>query len=382
MEKIRILIVAGAMDVGGIENQLMHLLRNADKDRFQIDFTTTMEHPFYQDEIEALGGKCIRIPETKGRHFLRQCRALYRILKEENYDVIHSHELFHSGMVLLTAKLAGVKHRFVHAHNWSDGDGSGKQSLVRKLYNALMRRWILRYGTDFCACSTLAGKFLYGEKKTQQANYHLIFNSVDTTKFLNHYDRREEGEFCSDGWINVIQVGRFSVVKNQLFTVKIAQELKSRGKKIRILCIGNNGNDYETQVRAAIEAAGVQEYMQLLGIRKDIDVLARKAAAFLLPSLYEGMPLVMIEAQAAGLPCVTADTYSREVDFGIGYVQWLTLDQSAAQWTDAVEKAVSMPRADKQAVIQAVESNGFDSRVFAKRLCDLYEKAVKGSSIL
>lgn len=376
MRKIRVLIVAGAMDVGGIENQLMHLLRNADRARFQIDFTTTMDRPFYREEIEALGGKCYRIPETEGRHFLRQCRADYRVMKEGQYDIVHSHELFHSGMVLLTAKLAGVKHRFVHAHNWSDGDGSGHQPLKRRLYNALMQRWILRYGTDFCACSTLAGRFLYGEEKTHDANYHLIFNSVDTAKFLDNYDRQESGEFCDDGWVNVLQVGRFSAVKNQLFTAEIARELKARGQKIRILCVGNNGNEYEAQVRKAISEYDIGEHMLLLGVRRDVDVLARKASAFLLPSLYEGMPLVMIEAQSAGLPCVTADTYSREVDFNIGYVQWLTLEQEAAAWADAVEQAVAMPRAEKAAVEEAVEKNGFDSRFFAQRLCTLYEAAV------
>ena len=86
--------------------------------------------------------------------------------------------------------------------------------------------------------------------------------------------------------------------------------------------------------------------------------------------------MVMIEAQAAGLPCVTADTYSNEVDFGIGYVQWLKLDQSAAEWVDAIKKAVSMNRADKSAVVKAVEKFGFDSRVFAKRLCDLYTESI------
>ena len=382
MNPIKVLIIAGTMDVGGIENQLMHLLRNADKNKFQIDFTTTMDHPFYQDEIEALGGKCIRIPATERRHFLRQCKALYRIIKDGQYGIVHSHELFHSGMVLLTAKMTGVKHRFVHAHNWSDGDGTGRPSAVRKLYNAVMRRWILRYGTDFCACSTLAGQFLYGEKKTHEPNYHLIFNSVDTSKFIDNYSEEESGEFCSSEWKNVIQIGRFSTIKNQLFTAKIAQELKHRGKKIRILCAGNNGNAYEQQVRAAMQKYGIEEHMMLLGVRKDIDVLARKSAAFLLPSLYEGMPLVMIEAQAAGLPCVTADTYSHEVDFGIGYVQWLRLEQSPAEWADAIEKAVSMGRADKSAVVNAVEKYGFDSRVFARRLCDLYEQAMERSEVL
>lgn len=376
MEKIKVLIVAGAMDVGGIENQLMHLLRKADKEKFQIDFTTTVDHPFYGDEIEALGAKLIHLPPTEGRHFLRYCKALYRVLKEGEYDVVHSHELFHSGMVLLTARLAGVKHRFVHAHNWCDGNGLGeKQSIKRRAYNYVMQRMILDNGTCFLACSSLAGGFLYGEKTKQQKNYHLVFNSVDTGKFLANYDQVETGEFTDDGWINVIQVGRFTPVKNQLFTVQIAAELKRRGEKIRILCAGNDGNDYEKSVRDAIAREGVEDYMKLLGIRKDIDVLMRKSKAFLLPSTYEGMPLVMIEAQAAGLPCVIGDTFSHEVDYGIGLANWLPIPGEAEHWADAVIKAVATPKPPKQTVEQVIRKNGFDSNSFADKLCKLYEEA-------
>lgn len=381
MEKLKnkILIIAGAMNVGGIENQLMHLLRQADKSRFQIDFTTTAEHPFYEDEILALGGKCLHIPGTGGWHFLRYCRAMYRVMKDGQYDVVHSHELFHSGMVLLTARLAGVKHRFVHAHNWADGCVLGEKTpLRRKLYNAVMRWLILHNATEFIACSTLAGKFLYGEKITHQPNYHLVFNSVDTSKFLDRYDQVETGEFTNDGWINVIQVGRFTVVKNQLFTVQIAAELKRRGQKIRILCLGNDGNEYEARVREQICRLGLEEHMLLLGIRKDVDVLMRKSSAFLLPSQYEGMPLVLIEAQAAGLPCVVADTFSHEVDFGLGQVQWLPVSESAAFWADRLEQAVSQPRPAKEQVEAVVQQKGFDSKAFAKKLCELYEKSVEG----
>ena len=226
MDKLRILIVAGRMEMGGIENQLMHLLRQADKTKFQIDFTTTAEHPFFEDEILSLGGKCIHITPTEGKHFFRYCRSIYRVMKDGKYDIVHSHELFHSGMVLLTARLAGVKHRFVHAHNWADGDSlKQKPGIKRRLYNSLMQFLIRKNATEFVACSALAGKFLYGEKITRQSNYHVIFNSVDTSKFLQLYNRRETGEFAEDGWSNVIQVGRFSAVKNQLFTAQIAAEL-------------------------------------------------------------------------------------------------------------------------------------------------------------
>ena len=252
-----------------------------------------------------------------------------------------------------------------------------KKGLKRRVYNHVMQRLIQWNATDFVACSTLAGKFLYGEKVTNQTNYHLVFNSVDTSKFIEQYDQAETGVFCDDGWINVLQVGRFTPVKNQLFTCEIARELKARGKKIRILCAGNVGGDYDEQVKAKIAEYGLDKHMLLLGVRKDIDVLMRKASAFLLPSLYEGMPLVLIEAQASGLPCVTADTYSREVDFGLSTVNWLQLEDGVSVWADAVEEAAQLGRAEKAAVVQAIEKGGFDSRVFARKLCDLYTEAIE-----
>lgn len=378
MDKIKVLIITGTMDVGGIENQLMHLLRNADKSKFQIDFTSTLQNAYYRSEIEALGGNYIVIPEMSHANPLPYCNALYRIMKDGQYDIVHSHELFHSGIVLWVAKLAGVAGRFAHAHNWQDGDGRGnKRSFVRTMYNTVMRQFILHCSTHQLACSTLAGKFLYGEKCLQKESYHLVFNSVDTAKFLDCYDQKESGEFCDD-WYNVLQVGRVTRVKNQLFLTKIAAELKRRGKKIRILCAGNGDADYVAEVAAAINKDELQDYIQMLGVRSDIDVLMRKSSAFVLPSQYEGMPLVLIEAQASGLPCVVADTFSREVDFGLGKVQWLQLDDAPSVWADAIEKALAQGRANKAQVVQTVQEKRFDSRMFAQTLCDLYEDCIAG----
>ena len=376
---IKVLIFASDMDVGGIENQLMHLLRQADIEKFHIDFTTAMDAPLYKTEIEALGSACIKVPRTERTRQLRYCRAIYRIMKIGTYDIVHSHDLFHSGLVLLTARIAGVKHRFVHAHNWMEGnDPKAKKSLKRRVYNHVMQRLIQWNATDFVACSTLAGKFLYGEKVTEKPNYPLVFNSVDTSKYIDQYDWQESGEFCDDSWTNVLQVGRFTPVKNQLFTTEIAKELKARGKRIRILCAGNVGGAYDEAVKAKIREYGLEKQMLLLGVRKDIDVLMRKSGAFLLPSLYEGMPLVLIEAQASGLPCITADTYSHEVDFGLGFVNWLNLEDGASAWADAVERAVQKGRARKAEVVQAIENGGFDSKVFAKKICTLYEESMSG----
>lgn len=378
MDKIKVLVLTGTMHVGGIENQLMHLLRNADREKFQIDFTSTMPDAYYRGEIEALGGKFILIPKMSHRNPLPYCKALYRIMKEGQYDVVHSHELFHSGIVLLIAKLAGVPGRFAHAHNWQDGNGIEKRrSTVRAVYNAIMRRLILACSNQQLACSTLAGKFLYGEKTIQKDSYHLVFNSVDTKQFLDLYDQTETGEFL-DGWCNVLQVGRVTRVKNQLFLTEIAAELKRRGRKIRILCAGSGDADYEEIVNQAIAEKDLTCHMRMLGVRSDIDVLMRKSDAFVLPSMYEGMPLVLIEAQASGLPCVTADTFSHEVDFELGKVQWVSLEESAARWADAIEQAVADGRAEKADVVRVVNEKRFDSRMFAQTLCDLYESCVSG----
>jgi glycosyltransferase EpsF len=376
VEKIKALIITGTMHLGGIENQLMHLLRNADASRFQIDYTSTIQDAYYRSEIESLGGQYLVIPHMSHTNPFPYCKSLYRIMKNGRYDVVHSHELFHSGIVLLVASLAGVPVRIAHAHNWQEGDGTGKRkSLLRRVYNTVMRWLILSCSTHQLACSSLAGKFLYGEKCTGKDSYHLVFNSVDTAKFLDLYDQKETGEFC-DGWCNVLQVGRVTCVKNQLFLTEIAAEFKRRGRKIRILCAGSGDAAYTAQVNHEITEQNLQEYMHLLGNRSDIDVLMRKANAFVLPSRYEGMPLVLIEAQASGLPCVAADTFSHEVDFETGKLRWLPLDGDAAAWADAIEDAVSAGRSDKIRVMQAVAEKRFDSRMFAETLCEIYQNAV------
>lgn len=373
--QIKILIISGDMDVGGIQNQLMHLLRNSDKERFQIDFTSTMQGAFYREEIETLGGKFLLIPQMRMRNPLPYCKAIYRIMKDSQYDIVHTHELFHSGIVLTIARLAGVSIRIVHAHNWEDRDDPQKpRGIVRTIYNSVMRMAICRFSTAQVACSTWAAKFLYGKKVAASSTCHLIYNSVDTEKFLDYYDQIETGEFCDNGWSNVLHVGRFTPVKNQIFLIRIAEELKKRNQNIRILCAGTGEESYVRQLSDIINQRGLEDYIKFIGVRKDINVLMRKANAFILPSKFEGMPLVLIEAQSTGLPCLVADTFSPEVDFELGLIQWMKLEQGISAWTDVLEIAVQKKRAPKVAVEQMIQKKNFDSKMFAKRIMELYSQ--------
>lgn len=373
MGTIKVLIVAGTMGVGGIENQMMHLLRNADKNKFQIDFTSTIPNAYYRTEIEELGGTYIQIPHM-GKHIFRYCKSLYRLMKQGKYDIVHSQELFHSGIVLAVARVAGVKCRIAHAHNWRDDNGvDTRRSLIRSVYNIIMRRLIVQFSTVQIACSTWAGRFLYGNKALKKDTYYLVFNSVDTSKFLGNYEKQETGEFCEDGWINILNVARITAVKNQKFLVELAEEFHKREKKIRILCAGNGDEAYENKIRNLVRKKHLEEYILFLGVRDDIDVLMRKSQAFILPSKYEGMPLVMIEAQAAGMRCISADTYSPEVDFGIGLIRWLSLNDDIAVWADTVEESINKGRPTKEDVENAVRKRRFDSKMFAETICEIYE---------
>ncbi len=373
MEKIKVLVVTATMNAGGLENQLMHLLRNADKEMFQIDFSSKVEDSYYRKEIESLGAKYHVLPEMNKKNILSYFRTMVRIMKDGKYDVVHSNELFHSGIVLLAAYFAGVKCRIAHSHSIYDLDDiNAKKSTIRKIYSSVMRWMILQFSNVQVGCSTAAGEFLFGKKVVKKDTYHLLFNSVDTKEYLENYDKTETGEFCEAEWINVLHVGRVYEVKNQLFIAEIAEEFKKRDKKIRILCAGKGNQEYMDKVQEVIKSKDLQEHMKMLGVRKDISELLRKSKAFILPSLYEGMPLVLIEAQASGLHCVSADTFSKEVDFGIDAIEWLSLQAGAKKWADSIETAIEKGRKEKTNVVNAIEEKGFDSRIFTERLCKLY----------
>lgn len=378
MGKIKILVVTATMNAGGLENQLMHLLRNADKDLFQIDFSSKVENSYYREEIEALGAKYYVLPEMNKRNILSYFRTLVKIMKDGKYDVVHSNELFHSGVVLFAAYLAGVKCRIAHSHSIYDMDDiNARRSTLRNIYSSIMRWMILCFSNVQIGCSTAAGEFLFGEKAVKKATYHLLFNSVDTSDYIENYHKNETGEFCEAEWTNVLHVGRVYEVKNHLFIAEIAEEFKKRNKNIRILCAGKGNQEYLNNVQEAIKSKELQQHMKMLGNRKDISVLLRKAKAFILPSLYEGMPLVLIEAQASGVHCVSADTFSKEVDFGIDAVEWLSLQTGADKWADAIEVAIEKGRKEKTDVVRAIEEKGFDSKIFTKKLCDIYIDSVR-----
>lgn len=333
---IRILHVVGGMNRGGIETWLMHILRNIDRDRFQMDFLVPNIQPYaYDHEITKLGSKVIPCfhpskPWLYGRN-------LKGILREYgSYEVVHSHIHHYSGYVLRLAHQAGISHRIAHSHI----DTSSTEALAgwsRQLYLILMKRWITRYATHGIGCSSNSAAELFGLGWKTDPRWQLLYYGIDLSPFharMNPLQVRAELGIPEDAFA-IGHIGRFDPQKNHQFLIEIAAEVAKREPKMRLLLIGQGSLRQEIEHKVA--QMGLTDRVLFLGSRSDIPRLMLGAMdVFLFPSLYEGLPLVLLEAQAAGLPCIFSDAITREVEVVKPLMQRMFLSDSASAWAKAV----------------------------------------------
>jgi glycosyltransferase involved in cell wall biosynthesis len=331
------------MERGGVEAWLMHLLRMIDRDRYRMDFVVHVTEPQeYDDEVRALGSALILCPHT--RRPLRYARMFSHILREYGpYDVVHSHVHQYSGLVLRLAKRAGVPVRIAHSH--LDATAFEAQaSPQRRAYLKLMRHWIDATATDGLAASGQAAVDLFGPGWEADARYRTLFCGIDLSPFAQPVCReavRAEFHIPQDAFV-IGHVGRFTEQKNHALLLNVAAEMMARDANVYFLLIGEG--ELRPAIMARAAALGLGERVIFAGSRADVPRLMRGAMdAFLFPSHYEGLGLVLVEAQAAGLPCVLADVVPHEADIVPPLVHRLSLHQSPGVWADALLAIRDMP---------------------------------------
>lgn len=340
---IRILHVLGMMERGGAETWLMHLLRMIDRDRYRMDFVVHIAAPQdYDDEIRALGSALIVCPHT--RQPLRYAREFTRILRAHGpYDVVHSHVHHYSGLVLRLAKRAGVPVRIAHSH-LDASEFEMQASPRRRAYLQLMRHWLDAAATDGLAASRQAAADLFGPGWEADARYRTLFCGVDLSPFGACVCRdavRAEFHIPQDAFV-IGHVGRFTEQKNHAFLLDVAAEVVRRDANAHFLLVGEGELRPAMMARAA--ALGLAGHFIFAGSRADVPRLMRGAMdAFLFPSRYEGLGLVLVEAQAAGLPCVLADAVPCEADIVPPLVHRRSLRQPAGAWADALLAIRTVP---------------------------------------
>ena len=348
---IRILHVVGCMDRGGVETWLMQMLRHTDRQRFQNDFLVHTARPCaFDDEIRSLGSRLLHCPAPRN---LWSYSASFQssLLEGRPYDIVHSHVDAFSGFVARFAKQAGVRARIVHSHNDTSRQRR-KASGARKCYLALAGRNIRRFATRGLAASPLAARALFGPEWESLNTCKLLYYGCDFEPFAcppnetpvgetpagkapaSSAEARRELGLDQDDFV-VGHVGRFSELKNHSFFIKVAAALARAEPRIRFLLVGDGPLRHE--IERDIAARGLQSSFVLTGVRDDIPRLMLAAIdVMLFPSLWEGLPMTMIESQAAGLPVVASTAVPEEAVVLPRLLHRLQLSQPVSFWVKAV----------------------------------------------
>ena len=306
-----VLCIISNMNTGGAETFLMKIYRRMDKTKYQMDFCINVfDKCFYEAEILAFGGRIYRIPSKSvaRKEFEKQ---LYEIIKFNHYD--HVLRITSSAMGFMDLKIAhraGAKVCAARSSNSSDGG-----SLRAKIAHGLGRIMYGKYVNVRIAPSDLAAKYTFGRKACESGDVTILHNAVDLDEYGYNADMRcrIRSEFgIADDTMVLGHVGRFMTQKNHAFLLDVFKAYSKINANSVLLLVG--GGELEAAIRKRALEFGISDKIIFTGIRPDVPALLSAMDVFVFPSLYEGMPNTVIEAQATGLPCLIADTITREAD--------------------------------------------------------------------
>ena len=373
--RIRVLHIVGGMGRGGVETWLLHVLRHIDRERFQMDFLVhTVEPCPYDNQIRALGSQilpCLRPqrPWSYARNFRRILAAC------GPYQIVHSHVHHYSGYTLRLAQRAGTPIRIAHSHNDVSPQDTSPGPL-RWIYLNTAKRWIRRFATIGLAASGKAAEALFGPGWQRTSLCRLLYYGIDLAPFHAHPDPsvRAMLQFSQDAFV-IGHVGRFDEQKNHRFLLEVFRNVADADSRARLLLIGDGPLRPAIERRAA--ELGLADRVLFTGLRADVPRLLLGAVdVFVMPSLYEGLGLVCLEAQAAGLPCVIADTIPSEADVVLQLVTRLRLSQSASSWARVIfARCNEAPPITQAEALALMEASPFNIQRAVAELTRVYETA-------
>lgn len=352
---IRVLQCVNSMHRAGLETMLMNYYRNIDRTKIQFDFLTHRpEKGDYDDEIISLGGRVYYAPRLYPQNYPAYFAYMKRFFQEHpEYKIVHSHIDAMSYLPLLAAKKAGVPVRISHSHSTSV-DRDFKYALKQYF------RWRLPDAANYrMACGEEAGKFLHRGK-----SFEVIPNAVDMERF--YFDpvtrQRVREELKIEDALVLGHVGRFSYPKNHEFLLRIFSEVLKREKKAVLMLVGKG--EKEDQIRKMAEDLEIADRVMFLGSRDDVSRMYQAMDVFVMPSFFEGVPLVGVEAQASNLPCFFSDRVTREVRI-TDRCQFLSLEDTPAQWAQRILEAEKQDRGE---ISQALQESVFQVKNSCKKL--------------
>ncbi|MDD3392076.1 MAG: glycosyltransferase family 1 protein [Bacilli bacterium] len=359
-KKIIVAHVIGKWLGGGVEAVVMNYYRHIDTNKIQFDFICDEDStniPY--DEIEKLGGRVIIVPPYQ--KLFRYQKELYKIFKLNNYKIVHSHINTLSVFPLRIAKKAGIPVRIAHSHSTTN-----KKEKKKHLLKQLLKPFSKVYATHFFACSELAGRWLFGDKTFDEGKVYILNNAIDVEKFaynekLRIKKRKELG--ISDDTLVIGHVGRFVEQKNHRFLIDIFDEIHKEKKDSLLLLVGQG--PLEEEIKEKVKNLSLTNSVMFLGQRGDAHELYQAMDVFLLPSLYEGLPVVGVEAQASGLLCVFSDDMTKETKV-LDSTILVSLSKDTNEWNNIILKYVETFIRSKN--YNEITNNNFNIKYETKNL--------------
>lgn len=370
----RVLHVIGGMNRAGAETMMMNIYRVIDHQQIQFDFLVyNNDKQDYEDEINGLGGRVIHMPFKNGIFGgIKSICDIYKVIKEYGpYCAVHAATLHNSAFALLAA--IGIKDckKIVHSHNTANTVNS---SIVKKGYN-IITKWIIQHLSDECiACGQEAGEYLFGKRLFNKKGI-ILNNSVDVDRFYDvsktAIEHLQSKFGISKGEIVIGSISRISEVKNHRRMIDIASELRKESISFKMIFVGRG--DLEPELKETVRDQGLSQNVIFAGVRSDIPEMMHLFDIFLMPSFFEGNPVTLIEAQAAGLPAVISDSITDRIDMGLGLVHRISLNDTDSNWVANILSA-HKPSLSKNEIKQALSANGYDLMSNARQLCEIYNK--------
>lgn len=364
---IKVLQVIPSLNRGsGVTNLVMNIFRAIDRTQVQFDFLYFYEfQDSYKQEIEALGGRTFYLPILKPSNFILFSKWINSFIKKhkKEYSIIHLHEVLVGFILLPVAQYYGIKTRIVHSHN-----SEASENKMRAWRNNLLCLPLSWWATDFWSCSQKAALFLFGKRKMKDVV--IVNNAIDTSLYKYSLNIRDEvrKELNIEQRFVIGHIGRFCIQKNHIFLLNILKSIVRKIPNVVLLLVGDG--PLKEEIELEIQKMGLYDHVKFAGVRTDINRILQAMDVFVLPSLFEGLPVVGIEAQATGLPCVVSDAVTYELQITKD-VFFLSLSEGINIWCDTIcgIKENGYQHKDTSANIKEA---GFDMKQQVNKLQNFY----------
>ncbi|MFS0596015.1 glycosyltransferase family 1 protein [Peribacillus frigoritolerans] len=367
-EPIRVLHVIGAMNHGGAETIIMNLYREVDRSKIQFDFAVhTLEKSAFDDEITSLGGVIYRIPKFNGKNPIQYFRAWSRFwTNNKNHRIVHGHIGGGAAIYLYVAKKFGI---YTIAHSHSAGTIHNFHDIIWKIFS-----FPTRYVAEcFFACSNLAGVKRFGKKfNNKKTTKYILPNAIKSEKYVfsNKIRHKLRNKHNLEDYLVYGHVGRFTHAKNHMFLIDIFYQLHKINPSSKLILVGDG--ELRGKIENKVNELGLNNEVIITGFVDNVHDYLQAFDFFIFPSIYEGLPTSVIEAQASGLPCFVSNTITSEVVIS-KKVKQLSIKIGPQIWVETIRNYNLGTRGNMQGTI---EKAGYDVKAIAKWLENFYVSKV------